>query len=144
MRGDNGRDGLRRRNGARSSQLPGIGRATAIALVGVAVSLALVASAFAWRRPTRGERKAIVAAAAAAPHAGSSRVHVSNIRVSTVGPWASATVMIYVGNAPDFATAIVHKVRRKWPYASVGTSGEWCVMPRKDRKNLGFPLSFRC
>jgi hypothetical protein len=73
--------------------------------------------------------------ATAAPHPA---VRVSFIRVSTVGPWAAATVTITVANAPDTATLILHKVRGRWKNAGVGTAGEECVMPAKDRRNLGF------
>ncbi len=116
----------------------------ALALTSLALAVALTAPALAWRHPTATEGRAIAAAAATAPHAGNSRVHVSNIRVSTVGPWASATVAIAVAGGPDYATAIVHKVRHSWRFASVGTSGEWCVMPATDRRNLGFSTSLQC
>jgi hypothetical protein len=98
----------------------------------------------AWRGPTRRERAAITVVAMAAPQAGHSAVHVGNIRVSTVGPWASATVTIYFGKAPDTATDILHRVAGKWRNAGIGTAGEWCVMPIKDQRNLGFPTSYPC
>ena len=106
--------------------------------------LALTASAMAWRHPTRSERMAITRAASRTPHAGHSKVQVSGIRVSTVGPWASAELTIYVANSPDYATDILHKVHGKWISDGAGTSGEWCVMPRADVQNLGFPVSYRC
>jgi hypothetical protein len=103
-----------------------------------AVCLTFTASAMAWRQPTASERQAITRAASrtptAAPHP---KVHVSNIRVSTVGPWASARITIYIGGGPDIATDILHKVRGKWINAGAGTAGEECVMPLKDRRNLG-------
>lgn len=102
------------------------------------------ASAWAWRRPTVRERRAISQVAAHTPHAGPSKVTVSNIRVSTVGPWASATVTIYFGSEPDNAVDILHEVDAKWTNASDGTAGEWCVMPRKDQRNLGFPSGYPC
>jgi hypothetical protein len=112
--------------------------ATAV-VVAVGLCLTLTASAAAWRHPTASERQAIVRVgkrtATAAPHPA---VRVSFIRVSTVGPWAAATVTITVANAPDTATLILHKMRGRWTNASVGTSGEECVMPLKDRRNLGF------
>lgn len=101
--------------------------------------LTLTASAMAWRQPTRSERSAIVRAAGRTPHAfPHKKVHVSRIRVSTVGPWARATIAIYFGNVPDYATDILHKVHGRWIVANTGTAGEECVMPRKDRRNLGF------
>jgi hypothetical protein len=115
-----------------------------IALVGLLLSLAFAAEAFGWRRPTSIERKAITSVAARVPHAGGSRVHVSRIRVSTVGPWASAGLTIDVDGYPDTAVDILHKVHGKWRNASTGTSGEWCVMPRRDQRNLGFPSSYPC
>jgi hypothetical protein len=108
----------------------------ATALAGM-LCLTLSASALAWRRPTKSERRAITRVAAHAPHTGGSRVTVGNIRISTVGPWASAEVTIYVPS-PDNATDILHRVHGRWTNASVGTSGEQCVMPRADQQNLGF------
>ncbi len=106
----------------------------------ILLCLTLAASAMAWRPPTRNERKAITQAAisTAAPH---KKVHVSNIHVSTVGRWASAEVTIYpLGTSTD----ILHKVHSKWILASNGTAGEWCVMPRKDQRNLGFRAGALC
>lgn len=114
------------------------------AMVGLLLSLVFVADAFGWRRPTRIERKAITSVAARVPHAGGSRVHVSGIRVSTVGPWASARLTIDVDGYPDTAVDVLHKVHGTWRNASSGTSGEWCVMPRWDQRNLGFPSSYPC
>lgn len=115
-----------------------------MALVSV-LCLTLTASAMAWRDPTRSERQAITLAASRTPHAGHSKVHVSRIRVSTVGPWASAELVIYLGNVPDDATDILHKVHGKWLNDGAGTAGEWCVMPRKDQQNLGFDVvGYRC
>jgi len=109
------------------------------AVAATVTSLTLTASALAWRHPTSSERSAITRAANRTPHAGShKKVQVSNIRVSTVGPWASATVAIYFGKQPDQATAVLHKVHGKWVSAGAGTAGEQCVMPPKDRRNLGF------
>lgn len=70
---------------------------------------------------------------------------VSRIHVSTVGPWASATIAINVGaGAPDYATDILHNVHGRWINAGAGTAGEWCVMPHKDQRNLGFSTSYPC
>src|SRR3954453_3080467 len=133
---------MRRAWGRRTRGAIGGGRrrAGAIAVVlTVVLSLTLTASAAAWRHPTASERRAIVRVGkrtpTAAPHP---TVRVSFIRVSTVGPWAAATVTITVANAPDTATLILHKVRGRWTNAGAGTSGEECVMPLKDRRNLGF------
>jgi hypothetical protein len=112
-------------------------RATSAALAAL-VFLALAASALAWRAPRQSERRAITAAAERAPHAGGSKVTVSRIRVSTVGPWASATLTIYLQGSPDTATDILRKTHGSWRSVSVGTSGEWCAMPRADQVNLGF------
>lgn len=113
----------------------------------IACCLVLVFScvpAFASRAPGPRERASITEAGSRTPHAGHSTVTVRNIRVSTVGPWASATVVIYVGNSPDSAVAIFHYVHRRWRFATVGTAGEWCVMPPKDRRDLAFPASYPC
>jgi hypothetical protein len=32
-------------------------------------------------------------------------------------------------------------VHDKWRNVNAGTSGEWCVMPRRDQRNLGWPNS---
>ena len=108
------------------------------------VLIALVSSAWAWRRPNARERTAIIAAASHTPHAGGSTVHVSYIRLSTVGPWASATVTIYLHGSPDSAVDILHRIHGSWRNVTVGTSGEWCVMPVSDQRNLGFPGSYPC
>ena len=115
--------------------------ALAAALV---LCLSLTAAATASRKPTASERKAITAAARRAPHAGTGKVSVSRIRVSTVGPWASATLTLNVMGIDDNATDILHKVHGKWRSVSVGTAGEECVMPLKDRKNLGFQPGGLC
>jgi hypothetical protein len=119
-------------------------RAAAASGLVALMCLAITSSAIAWRHPSRSERTQITTAAKRTEHAGSGKVQVSNIRVSTVGPWASATLTIYFGTAPDTATDILHKVRRKWTNAGDGTAGEWCVMPRKDQRNLGFPADYPC
>ncbi len=114
------------------------GRPMCVALVTM-LSLTLTASAMAWRHPTASERQAIIRAASRTPTSPPhEKVHVSNIRVSTVGPWARATITIYFGKAPDAATDILHKVHGKWVNVGAGTSGEECAMPPKDRQNLGF------
>src|ERR1700730_11410886 len=116
----------------------------ALALASLVFLVVLVASAWGWRRPSANERRAIAAVARHVPHAGGSSVHVSNIRLSTVGPWASATVTIYFANVPDSAVDILHRVHGAWHNASIGTAGEWCVMPARDQRNLGFPGSYPC
>lgn len=115
-------------------------------LIGVAVAalcLSVVANAGASRRPTPRERRGITHAAKGSPHAGSGKVRVSHIRVSTVGPWASAIVTIIVEHVPDRAIDVLHKVRGRWRLTkhSPGTAEVQCGigMPRKDQRNLGFP-----
>jgi hypothetical protein len=120
-----------------------VGGMTSVAFL-VVLFLSLTATAMAWRHPNPSERRAIAGVASRSAHAGHSKVSVSEIRVSTVGPWASATVTIYFGNSPDSATDILHKAHGKWVNASIGTAGEWCVMPIKDQRNLGFPSSYPC
>jgi hypothetical protein len=112
------------------------GWAVCAALVS-AFCLTVAASALAWRSPTAGERTAITSAALRTPTAAHRKVHVSRIRVSTAGPWASALVAVYFGQQPDYATDILHKVYGKWRVASTGTAGEGCVMPRQDQRSLG-------
>lgn len=118
-------------------------------MIGSAVavlSLLFAASAGAWRRPTGKERRAITRVARETPHAGSSKVYVSHIRISTVGPWASAEVKIFIQHSPDVAFDVLHKVRGSWRLTkhSPGTAGEWCGigMPRKDMRNLGFGVRY--
>jgi hypothetical protein len=108
------------------------------AVVGV-LWLTLTASAMASRAPTAAERRAITKVASHAPNAApGNKIRVSHIRVSTVGPWARATVTLFFGNVGDSATDVLHKVHGKWVDAGTGTAGEECVMPLKDRRNLGF------
>jgi len=106
----------------------------------VVLCLGAATSAMAWRKPTRSERSAIARAARQTPTVPNKTIHVRNIHVSTVGPWASAGVGIYFGKTLDSATAILHKVHGKWINAGAGTDGEWCVMPLRDQRDLGFPV----
>ncbi|HEY1690331.1 MAG TPA: hypothetical protein VGF95_15865 [Solirubrobacteraceae bacterium] len=121
-----------------------LGRKTASAALVGALALVCAAPALAWRTPGHSERRAIARVARQTPHAGSSRVSVGDIRVSTVGPWASATVTIYFESEPDEATDILHKLHGRWVNAGAGTAGEWCVMPTKDQRNLGFSAGYPC
>lgn len=115
-------------------------------LIGLAIGalcLSVVATADAWRLPTRRERRGITRAAKRSPHAGSSAVHVGNIRVSTVGPWAWVRITIVVDHSPDSAVDVLHKVRGVWRLTkhSPGTAEVQCGigMPRKDQRSLGLP-----
>ncbi len=118
-------------------------RTTSIGFAVALLCLVLAASASAWRNPTSSERRAITRAAEGSSHAGSGKVHVSEIRVSSVGPWASAVVTVYFNGTPDDAEAVLHKVHGVWRLTahSPGTLGEQCGigMPRADQRNLGFP-----
>jgi hypothetical protein len=116
----------------------------ALVLAALACLIVLVTPAGAWRRPSFNERRAVATAASRVSHAGSSSVRVSDIRLSTIGPWASATVTIYFGTLPDNAVDILHRVRGVWKNVGLGTAGEWCVMPAGDQRNLGFPASYSC
>jgi hypothetical protein len=123
---------------------PAVAGASAVT-VAFALSIALATPvALAWRQATAKERRSITSVARQAPHAGSSKVYVSHIRVSTVGPWASATVTIYFGKEPDSAVDILNYIHGAWHNAGVGTAGEWCVMPAKDQRNLRFSTSYHC
>lgn len=105
----------------------------------VVALLLLASSSMAWRPPVRGEARAITRAARETPTAYPNKtVHVSRIRVSTVGPWAAATITIYIRHSPDSATDILQKVGGRWVSVGAGTSEEQCVMPVKDQRNLGF------
>jgi len=64
--------------------------------LGVAVGLLASAPALAARSATAPERRAITHAAAIADGSPTQRVRVTNIKVSTAGPWATATVAIYL------------------------------------------------
>jgi len=116
---------------------------TPVALVAVTVlSLVFAGAASAWRAPTLSERQAIRRVAEGTGHAGAGKVHVSDIHVSTVGPWSSAVIAVYFNGEPDDAVDILHKVHGTWLLTkhSPGTFGEQCGigMPRKDQQNLGF------
>jgi hypothetical protein len=110
------------------------------ALVGILIlSCGFASSALAWRAPTKSEHRAIARAARETPTAyPGKRVHVGGIHVSTVGPWASAQIAVYIDGSPDGAIAILHKVKGKWTNLGAGSSEEQCVMPYRDRQNLGF------
>jgi hypothetical protein len=119
-----------------------IRRCLAAVIGAVSVALVVAASAVASRAPTRGERAAIARVARHSPRAGSSPVLISRIRVSTVGPWASAVVTSYTGHHdPDTALDILHKRHGRWRLTkhSPGTAGVSCGigMPRSDQRNLG-------
>jgi hypothetical protein len=123
---------------------PAVNGASAVTLA-FALSISLATPvALAWRTASARERRAITSVARQVPHAGSSKVYVSHIRVSTVGPWASATITIYFGKEPDNAVDILHDTHGAWHNAGLGTAGEWCVMPAKDQRNLGFSTSYPC
>lgn len=64
--------------------------------IGVAVGLIAPASALAARSATTRERHAITHAAAIADSSPTQSVRVTNINVSTAGPWATATVSLYL------------------------------------------------
>lgn len=107
--------------------------------------LALPTVAMAWRPPSKTERAAIVRAAQGSPRAVPEKpVHVSDIRVSTVGPWAAATVTLYFGNEPDSALDVLREVHGKWTLTahSPGTSMVQCGigMPHRDQRNLGLEV----
>jgi hypothetical protein len=104
------------------------------------LALALPPSALAWRQPTPSERRAITQAAEHASHEGRGKIYVSKIRVSTVGPWASAELTKYEPG-PNRATDALHKVHGKWTNARVGSLGAVCVMPAADQQNL---FGIRC
>lgn len=122
-----------------------VGRAESLP-VGVAglVSLVFAGSAMAWTRPSPSTRTAITNAAKRSLHAGTGRIHVSDIRVSTVGPWASVALTIYVAHQPDRALAVLHKIRGRWVETahSPGTSRVQCRsgMSHRDQRNLGLPV----
>jgi hypothetical protein len=106
------------------------------------VALYTAAGAGAWRAPSGSERQAITTAAQGSPRATpEKRVHVSHIRISTVGPWASAVVTIYFGKAPDDAEIVLRKSHGRWRLTahSPGTEGVACGigMPHADQRNLG-------
>jgi len=119
-----------------------IRRGTAV-LVGVGVvALTVAASATASRVPTPGERAAIARVARRTPHAaGTGPAHVSDIRVSTVGPWATAQITVYVGHEPDSGLDILRYRSGQWRLTkrSGGTVAVSCGigMPLKDQRNLG-------
>jgi hypothetical protein len=110
-------------------------------LASVGVALTVAASATASRAPTPGERAAIARAARGTPHAaGTGPVQVSDIRVSTVGPWATAQITVHVGHEPDSALDILRYLSGQWRLTkrSPGTAAVSCGigMPLKDQRNL--------
>ena len=118
-------------------------RAIKISVV-IASAFVFPAAALAWHQPTRFERAQITAAARNVSHAGTQRVYVGQIHVSSVGPWASAGVTLYFNGQPDEAIDILHFRRGRWRNASIGSAGEWCIMPTVDQRNLGFSGDYPC
>ena len=96
-------------------------------------------AAAAGRPPTPSERLAITQAARRGL-TDPSKLVVSDIRVSTVGPWAKAEIEINDNSGTD----IFHEVSGQWIDAGGGTAGEWCVMPPEDQTNLGFQAGLLC
>jgi hypothetical protein len=117
--------------------------------------LTLTASAMAWQPPTHGQRVAITRAVNSTLYAPRGHKNsVSEIHVSTVGPWASVVVTYNYMTPPASVTAILQRRGRQWTLRSLAANGtttsalpgiqavgggEWCVMPAKDVQDLGFP-----
>jgi len=128
------------------------GTTGATTLAGVILLLILPGVAMAWRSPTPRERSAIALAAKSADGSHDESVHVRDIRVSGVGPWAAAVVTIYHRGTSRVEQAeqdTFYKAHGSWvDTASAGTPD--LEMPLADERDLGLadssgsgPLAFR-
>jgi hypothetical protein len=115
---------------------------TAGLLVGLAFVLMLPAAASASRRATAGERAAIVRAAVATKGSPTQLVRVSDIAISTAGPWATATVRLYLRSSPrDLEMAsedTFYRARGRWRDTANGNTPER-TPPEAVVKDLGLP-----
>jgi hypothetical protein len=106
-------------------------------------AMVLPSSAGAWRRPIPSEKRAITRLAKRTPHAGTptKKIHVSDIRVSTVGPWALASIALYFNQRPLLAYAFLHKIGHRWHLSRGSGAGVSCGthMPDPVKEDLGVP-----
>lgn len=107
------------------------------------VGVVFASPAGAWRRPTASEKRAITRQAKHTPHHGSpkKKIHVSDIRVSTVGPWAIATIALYFNHRPLTAYAFLHKIGHRWHLSRGSGTGVSCNtgMPERVQEDLEVP-----
>jgi hypothetical protein len=99
--------------------------------------------AYAWLSPTQSERNQITRAAQSADGSDQQTVRVSGIRVSTVGPWATAAVAIYRRGSARVEQAeqdTFYKDHGSW-IDTASASAPNIAMPSADEKNLGLASS---
>ena len=115
----------------------GGGTATAI----VVVALAHASDALAARSPTTGERSSITQTAVMTEGSPTQTVRVSAIRVSSVGPWATATVGIYLhGGLEQEIAEKFYETHGRWiDLASANAPA--VSMPLKVEQELGLAAS---
>lgn len=119
-------------------------RVSVVAFVAVlSVGVLFPAPAGAWRRPTPREKRVLTRLAKRTPHAGSpkKKIHVSDIKVSTVGPWAIATISAFYNHRPLAAYAFFHKYGHRWHLSRGSGAGVSCGtrMPDPVKTDLGVP-----
>jgi len=100
-----------------------VGGGTALAIV--VIALAHASDALASRSPTARERSGITQTAVTTEGSPTQTVRVSAIRLSSVGPWATATVGIYLHGgleqeiADEFYSTFTADSSRKLPRSSM-------------------------
>lgn len=107
-------------------------------LVAAFVALALPPAALGWRGPSRSERGAVVRAARRADADRSQRIRVHDIRISTVGPWATADVELYRRGSSRVEQAevdIFDRVHGAW-LDDASSNAPATSMPPEDERNL--------
>lgn len=95
--------------------------------------LAAPDAALAARSPSHGEQAAIIAAAVSADGSPQQRVRVSDVRISTDGPWAAASVSIYRRGSSQLEQAEEDTFYR--------VHGSWIDMASADAPNIAMPAA---
>jgi len=113
---------------------------TCLAAIGLVVVLASASAALAARAPTERERHAITRAIKKSPKTQfvpDFKLAVRSIRVSTKGPWASATVggQRRYRHEVQPARAGLRRLKGRWQLRSLGNGGG-CDVPKRFRREL--------
>jgi hypothetical protein len=99
--------------------------------------LTLPAAALADRAPTKSEKRAIREAVRSSPRTdGFGCLRVTNIRISTKGPW-SAGVARPCKPSPDAVAVVLKKRQGTWRLQDIGNGQVGCGAPKRVRKDLG-------
>jgi hypothetical protein len=111
-------------------------------LVALACGLFGAAVAQAHRKPTARERAAITRAAVAADGSPTQLVRVRAIVISTIAPWATAEVSVYLKSAPNDAEQVsqetFYRSNGRWLDTNSATTPER-TLPKAVVEDLGLP-----